>query len=400
MLPRGMAGRLTVDFLKTESSSGLAPAAAAALALILANSPLAHVYFAILAKPIPVQLGAFAQTESAAGWIKDGLMAIFFLIVGLEIKFEVLRGELSSPRRLATPILAAAGGMIAPALIYLAINQAPGGAARGWPVGTPTDIAFAIAALAVAAPRLPPSLRLFLLTLAIADDFVAVGLIGVLYTARLDWAAAAGAVAVLALLAAFSSARRGPLLLYAVGFVLVWAFCLKSGINTSVAGVACALTVPVGARRPGGESMVTLFMDALHPWVAYGVLPLFAFAAAGFSFRGLGVSDILSPVTLGVFLALLIGKPLGVFGVALLAAVLKIGRRPAGATWLELLGVAAFTGVGFTMSLYLGALAFDPSAGQTQARLGVIAGSLASIGLGWLLLALANTRRAAGGEEF
>ena len=399
MLPRGMAGRLTLDFLKTESSAGLAPVAAAAFALILANSPLAPDYFRFLAKPIPIQIGSFAQTASVASWVKDGLMASFFLIVGLEIKFEVLRGELSSFRRLATPIFAAVGGMIVPALVYLAINAGPGGAPRGWPVGTTTDIAFALAALTMAAPRLPSSLRLFLLTLAIADDFGAVALIGALYTVKVHWAAAAGAGLVLAMLASLSRVRRGPLLLYAVGFVLVWAFCLKSGINTSVAGVACALTVPVGARRPGGESMLTLFMDALHPWVAYGVLPLFAFTAAGFQFRALGAHDVLAPLTLGVALALFVGKPLGVFGVAGLATILKLGRRPAGATWLELFGVAQLTGVGFTMSLYLGALAFGDPLAQTQARLGVIAGSLASAAVGAGLLALAGARRTALREE-
>jgi len=193
--------------------------------------------------------------------------------------------------------------------------------------------------------------------------------------------------------------RRGPLLLYAVGFVLVWGFCLKSGVSTSVAGVACALTVPVGARRPGGESMLTLFMEALHPWVAYGVLPLFAFAAAGFAFKGLDAATLFSPVTLGVAFALLVGKPLGVFGVAAGAALLRLGRRPAGATWLELFGVAQLTGVGFTMSLYLAALAFETPLVETQARVGVFAGSLASIAVGAGVLAIAGRRREAAGGD-
>ena len=401
MLPRGMAGRLTLDFLKTESSSGLAPVGAAALALVLANSAAAADYFAFLATPVPIQLGDFSEVRTVAAWVKDGLMAAFFLIVGLEIKFEVLRGELSSPRRLATPILAALGGMVVPALIYLAFDLGPGGVRGGWPTPVATDIAFALAALSVAGRRLPPSLRLFLLTLAIADDFGAVVLIGALYSATLNWSAVIGAGVVLAMLGALGRARRGPLLLYAVGFVVVWGFCLKSGINTSVAGVACALTVPVGARRPGGESMLTLFMAALHPWVAYGVLPLFAFTAAGFSFGDLSARDILSPVTVGIAMALAVGKPLGVFGVAGLAAVLRIGRRPTGSTWLELLGVAALTGVGFTMSLFLGALAF--AAGgvpvQARARLGIIAGSLLSVALGWAILSVAGARRAAEGDD-
>jgi NhaA family Na+:H+ antiporter len=396
-----MAGRLTLDFLKTETSAGLAPVAAAAIALILANSPLASDYFAFLAKPVPVQFGGFAQTSSIGAWVRDGLMAAFFLIVGLEIKFEVLRGELSSFRRLATPVLAAIGGMVVPALIYLALNMGPAGSPRGWPTPTATDIAFALAALAMAAPGIPASLRLFLLTLAIADDFGAVALIGVLYTEKIRWAAVAGAAAVLALLGSLSRVRRAPLLLYAVGFILVWGFCLKSGINTSVAGVACSLTVPVGARRPGGESMLTLFMDALHPWVAYGVLPLFAFTAAGIPLGGLEARDVFSPVTMGVALALLLGKPLGVFGVTASAAMLKFGRRPAGSSWLELLGVAILTGVGFTMSLYLGGLAFGRSdiLAQTEVRLGVIAGSLASAAAGAAVLAWAGAQRSAGARS-
>ena len=192
-------------------------------------------------------------------------MTTFFLVIGLEIKFEVLSGELSSPRRLATPVLAAVGGMVVPALIYLAFNLGPGGARQGWPTPVATDVAFALAALTVVAPRMPPSLRLFLLTLAIADDMGAVALIGLLYTSQLHWAAVAGAGAVLALLALLSRFERAPLLLYAVGFAVVWGFCLKSGINTSVAGVACALTVPIGARRAGGESLLTQFMDASIP---------------------------------------------------------------------------------------------------------------------------------------
>jgi NhaA family Na+:H+ antiporter len=394
-----MAGRLTVDFLKTESAAGLAPVGAAMVALVLANSPLAPRYFAFLARPIVFQLGAFSHTASVESWVRDGLMTAFFLVIGLEIKFEVLRGELSSPRRLVTPILAAVGGMAVPALIYLACNLGPGGRPEGWPTPVATDVAFALAALTVVAPRTPPSLRLFLLTLAIADDFGAVALIGLLYTAELDWAAVAGAGAVLLGLASLSRFKRAPLLLYAVGFAVVWGFTLKSGINTSVAGVACALTVPIGARRAGGESLLTQFMAAIHPWVAYGVLPLFAFTAAGFSVAGLNTTDVLSPVTMGIVLALLIGKPLGVFGVSLLTTLVRIGRRPTGSTWLELVGVAALTGVGFTMSLFLGGLALGAGQAAVEARLGIIAGSLASAAVGAILLSRARARREAAGDD-
>ncbi len=396
-----MARRLTLDFLKTESGAGAILAAAAAAAVIVANSPWAGAYFTFIDWPIAVRIGDFAQTRSVLSWVKDGLMAIFFLVVGMEIKFEVLRGELSSPRRLALPVLAALGGMIVPALVYLSVNAGPAGAPRGWPIATATDIAFALAALAVCAPRMPSSLRVFLLTLAIADDLGAVGLIAVLFTANLHILALAGAVATLGVLAVISRWRRTPFFFYAVGFALVWAFTLQSGVNTSIAGVACAFTVPVGARRAGQESVLKYFMDSLHPYVAFAILPLFAFTAAGFRFEGLGAHDLVASVPLGIGLALLVGKTVGVFGFSVLGVAARIGRRPAGATWPEMLGVAVLCGAGFTMSLYIGALAFpdgDPLA-QARVRLGVIAGSLAAAAFGGALMAWLQRRRAARGDD-
>jgi len=401
-----MARRLTLDFLKTESGAGLLLVVAATAAVVMANSPWAHRYFAFIATPFSVRLGDFAETRSILAWVKDALMAIFFLVVGMEIKFEVLRGELSSPRRLALPVLAAAGGMIAPAAVYLALNLGAGdlniiGARQGWPIPTATDIAFALAVLAVAAPRMPGALRIFLLTLAIADDLGGVALIGLLFTSKLHIASLAGAGLTLAALALLSRWKRAPFLFYAAGFVAVWGLTLESGVNTSLAGVACALTVPIGARRAGQESVLQYFMDSLHPYVAYAILPLFAFAAAGFSLRGLHAHDILAPMPLGIALALLIGKPLGVFGFSFLAVASRIGRRPTGTTWLELLGVAMLCGVGFTMSLYIGALAFGDAGplAQTQVRLAVVAGSLASALAGAALLAWAQARRSRRGED-
>jgi NhaA family Na+:H+ antiporter len=396
-----MARRLTLDYLKTESGSGLVLAAAAVAAVIVANSPWADRYFAVIAAPFPVRLGIFAETRSVLAWIKDGLMAIFFLVVGMEIKFEVLRGELSSPRRLALPVVAALGGMIVPASLYLALNLSPGGGLRGWPIPTATDIAFALAALAVAAPRMPSALRVFLLSLAIADDLGGVALIGLLFRTALDLPSLAGAALTLAGLALLSRWKRAPFLFYAVGFVMVWGFTLESGINTSLAGVACAMTVPIGARRAGQESVLKYFMDSLHPYVAFAILPLFAFAAAGFSLRGLTWREALAPMPLGVALALLVGKPLGVFGFSVLAVITRIGRRPVGITWVELLGVAMLCGVGFTMSLYIGALAFGESGplAMTQVRMGVVTGSVASALAGGLLLAWAQTKRSERGED-
>ncbi|MGI9170077.1 MAG: Na+/H+ antiporter NhaA [Caulobacteraceae bacterium] len=396
-----MARRLTVDFLKTESGAGVVLAAAALAALVMANSPWAASYFALIDRPIALRLGDFAETRPVASWVKDGLMAVFSLVLGMEIKFEVLHGELSSPRRLALPALAALGGMIVPALIYLAVNHGAVGVPRGWPIATATDIAFALAALAIAAPRMPSSLRVFLLTLAIADDLGAVGLIAGLFTDELHAAALAGAGLALAVLAAVTRWKRTPFLFYAALFAVVWAFTLKSGVNTSIAGVACALTVPIGARRAGQESVLKYFMDSLHPYVAFAILPLFAFTAAGFSFRGLGAHDLVASVPLGIALALAVGKTVGVFGFSALGVATRIGRRPAGATWPEMLGVAVLCGAGFTMSLYIGALAFpagDPLA-QARVRLGVITGSLAASLIGGALMAWLQARRTARGEE-
>ena len=396
-----MARRPTLDFLKTESGAGAILALAALAAVVVANSPASDAYFAFVNAPFAIRLGAFAQTRSLASWVKDGLMAIFFLVVGLEIKFETLRGELANPRRLALPLLAAVGGMAVPAALYLAVNQGAGGAPRGWPIPAATDIAFALAGLAIFARQLPASLRVFLLTLAIADDLGAVGLIGLLFTRNLDGGALTGAVVALAVVMVVSRWRRAPFLFYAAGFAVIWAFTLQSGINTAVAGVACAFTVPIGARRADQESMLKSFMDALHPYVAYAILPLFAFTAAGFSAQGLRPGDIVAPMPLGIMLGLAIGKPAGVFGFSLLATALRLGRRPSGTTWLELLGVAILCGAGFTISLFIGALAFDPADAllQGQVRLAVIVGSLASVLAGGALLAWTGTRRRGREEE-
>lgn len=401
MLTEGMAKRITLDFLKTESASGLILAVAALGAIALANSPWEHVYFGFIGEPFTVQLGAFTETLSIIDWVKEGLMAVFFFVVGLEIKYEIVRGELANPRRLALPVIAALGGMIGPALIYLAINMGhppflAGAALQGWPVPVATDIAFAIAALAVAGPKLPPNLRVFLLTLAIVDDLGAVGLIGLLFTDHFRILELAGALIALTGMGLLGRWRRAPYLLYAIGFVVVWGFILKSGISTSLAGVAAAATIPLEPRKPGRPGVLEDFMEGLHPYVAFLILPLFAFCAAGFTFRGLGLSDLFGPIALGVAGGLFFGKQIGVFGATFLVIVLKLARRPTGAKWIELYGLSLLCGVGFTMSLFIGQLAFpsgDISA-QGQVRIGVVAGSLLSTLAGMAVLAWSQARRA------
>jgi NhaA family Na+:H+ antiporter len=395
-----MSSRSTLEFLKTETGSGLLLAASAFAAILWANSPWAGSYHALTHQIVPVRVGPFAEEMSLAGWVKTALMPIFFFVVGLEIKHEVLRGELSNPRRLALPILAAAGGVAVPALVYLAINGWGGGRPEGWPVPTATDIAFALAALAMAGPKLPPTLRVFLLTLAIADDIVAVVLIAALYTAELRFPMLAGAAVTTAVLAAMGRWRTAPYAFWAVGGLLLWGFMLKSGVNTSIAGIAAAFCFPLEPKRAGGQGVLAETMEALHPYVAFLILPLFAFVAAGFTL-GSETGKALGPVSLGVAAGLFFGKQIGVFGAAALAIGLKWARRPTGAKWLELYGVSALCGVGFTMSLFIGALAFpdaDP-AHQTQVRAGVIVGSLASVLLGAIVLRISAARRAAEGAS-
>jgi len=390
-----MAKRITLDFLRTESASGMILAVAALAAILLANSPWAGAYFGFIEAPFTIQIGGFVETHSILDWIKEGLMAIFFFVVGLEIKYEIVKGELANPRRLALPVLAALGGMVVPAAIFLAFNAGPGGIPQGWPTPVATDIAFALAALAIAGPKLSPTLRIFLLTLAIVDDLGAVVLIGALFTDQVHLPALGGALATLALMGLLGRWRKAPYLLYALGFLVLWAFTLKSGVSTSVAGVAAAATIPLGARKTGRPGVLEDFMESLHPYVAFLILPLFAFAAAGFSIQGLGLRDLFGPVALGVALGLFLGKQIGVFGGAALVIGLKLARRPTGAKWIELYGVSLLTGIGFTMSLFIGQLAFPigDASDQAQVRIGVVAGSILSTMAGMAVLAWAQSRR-------
>jgi NhaA family Na+:H+ antiporter len=391
-----LSRRPTLEFLRTEAASGLILAAAALAALILANSPWASDYFRLIHYPFSVRIGPFEQTADLLDWVKQGLMAVFFFVVGMEIKYEVLKGELANPRRLAMPLLAAVGGMALPAVIYLTLNGWRMDGHGGWAVPTATDIAFALAALSMVSKRLPVSLRVFLLTLAIADDLGAVGLIGILFSQDLHLRPLLGAAGALLFMIALGRWRAAPFLFYAVGFALAWAFTLKSGVSTSVAGVLAAFTVPVGPRRRGQESVLHFFMDSLHPYVAYGILPLFAFVAAGFSFSGITGAHFTSPLTLGIVLGLFLGKQLGVFGAVFLAVTLGFGRKPTGATWLEVWGLSLLCGVGFTMSLFIAALAFPEAdlQAQNQARLGVLLASLLSAAAGMAVLSSAAVARA------
>ena len=391
-----MARKITLDFLKTEAASGAALGLAALAALIVANSPWAADYFGWLKSLHVLQIGPIRLEESISDWIKEGLMAVFFLVVGLEIKYEILKGELSDPKKLATPVLAALGGMVAPALVYLAVSGASGGPQGGWPIPLATDIAFALAVFAVVARRLPSSLRIFLLTLAIVDDLGAIALIAVLFSSGVSWAPVLWIAGLLLVSGVLGRLGKIPAPFWVLGFGLVWYLTVLSGLSTSLTAVAFAAIVPVDRRRSDGQSPLREAMHDLHPYVAFLVLPLFAFAKAGVSFGGLSLEQAFAPLVLGIALGLFIGKQIGVFGAAWLASALKIGRRPGGSTWFELYGVSLLCGVGFTMSLFIGVLAFPgavDSPQQVEVKLGVLGGSLLSALVGSAVLAIAGRRR-------
>ncbi len=391
-----MARKITLDFLKTEAASGVVLGLAALLALIVANSPLSSAYYGWLKSEHLLQVGPLMLQLSISDWIKEGLMAIFFLVVGLEIKYEILKGELSDPRKLATPVLAAVGGMVAPALVYLAVSGAAGGPHGGWPIPLATDIAFALAVFAVAARGLPSSLRVFLLTLAIVDDLGAIALIAALFSSGVEWLPLLWVAGLLLVGGVTSRFGKIPAPFWVLGFALVWYLTVLSGLSTSLTAVAFAAIVPVDRRRSDGQSPLKEAMHDLHPYVAYLVLPLFAFAKAGVSFGGLSLEQAFAPLVVGIALGLFLGKQIGVFGAAWLASALKIGRRPGGSTWLELYGVSLLCGVGFTMSLFIGVLAFPgavDSPQQIEVKLGVLGGSLLSAVAGAAVLAIAGRRR-------
>lgn len=391
-----MAKKLTLAFLKTEAGSGAVLGLAALAALIVANSPLSADYFAWLKSVHVLQLGPLRLEETISDWIKEGLMAVFFLVVGLEIKYEILKGELSDPKKLATPILAAVGGMVAPGLVYLAVAGALGGPHEGWPVPLATDIAFALAVFAAVGRGLPTSLRVFLLTLAIVDDLGAIALIAVLFSQGVAWLPLLWAAGVLVLMAVVGR-RRLAAPFWVLGFGAVWWLTIQSGLSTSLTAVAFAMVVPVNPRRETGQSPLRDAMHDLHPYVAFLVLPLFAFAKAGVSFAGLSLEQALAPLVIGVALGLFVGKQIGVFGVAWLAARMRIGAKPTGANWMQVYGVSLLCGVGFTMSLFIGALAFPGAADspqQIEVKLGVIGGSLLSALAAAVILKLAGRRAA------
>lgn len=375
------------DFTKLESSGGIVLVIAAILALIFANTQLDGAYQAFLNTPFEIKFGAFEIAKPLLLWINDGLMAIFFFLVGLEIKREFLEGELSSPSKIALPGIAAIGGMAAPALIYVTLNWDNPQNLNGWAIPAATDIAFALAVLSLVGNKVPASVKVLLLAIAIFDDLGAIIIIALFYTSQLSVEALAGAGVALVGLIILNRLNITRLIPYLLVGLVLWVFVLKSGVHATLAGVLVALFIPLGSKTDA-NCLLKDTEHSLHPWVAFGVLPIFAFANAGVSFVGFGIESLTEPVKLGISMGLFVGKQVGVFGLLFLCIALRLLPMPTGANWGMLYGVSLLTGIGFTMSLFIGSLAFEHSDFDAPIRLGVFAGSLCCALLGYIVLKL------------
>ncbi|MHC8945524.1 Na+/H+ antiporter NhaA [Advenella incenata] len=368
-----------VHFFNSEPASGIILMVTAVLGIWLANSAMADGYFSTLS--------SYVAGLSVLHWINDGLMAVFFLYVGLEVKRELLTGELSTNQKRLLPCMAAIAGVVAPALIYLAFNYDDPQQIRGWAVPAATDIAFALGVLALLGSRVPTSLKVFLTALAIIDDLIAIVVIALFYTAEIQsmyLALAAGTLIALVLLNRSNVVRTLP---YAILGVFMWWFVLKSGIHATLAGVALALTLPMsGKNQDTNASPLLKWEHGLSPWVAFLIVPIFGFANAGVSFAGLSWSQLGHPVVLGIAAGLFLGKQLGIFGLVWLTVKFGLVKKPERASWPQIYGVAMLCGIGFTMSLFIGALAFTDPAVQDLAKIGVFAGSVLAAVLGYFIL--------------
>jgi NhaA family Na+:H+ antiporter len=381
------------DFLKSESAGGILLIFSAIMALIVANSPFGEAYSHLIHAETGPVLSDKLGPMTVHLWINDGLMAIFFLLVGLEIKREFVDGRLASWDRRRLPFIAAAAGMAAPAIIYMAFAGGAEGLAQGWAIPAATDIAFAMGVLALLGKRAPTSLKLFLVTVAIVDDMGAVAIIALFYTAKINLLALGAAAALLGVMFACNRAGVRNLALYMLIFALLWYAMLLSGVHATIAGVLAATAIPL-ERTPGAPdstaSPLHRLEHALHPWVAFAIVPIFGFANAGVDLRGLGIDQIFAPLPIGIAAGLFFGKQIGIFGSVWLSVKLGIAGKLRGATWLQIYAVAMLCGIGFTMSLFIGGLAFpDTPALIDEAKIGVLMGSLAAALSGYAVLRLA-----------
>ncbi|MDV7340497.1 Na+/H+ antiporter NhaA [Terasakiella sp. A23] len=381
-------------FINKETAGGLLLIGAAFLALIVNNSALSSWYMALLNAPVIVQAGPLEINKPLLLWVNDGLMAIFFFLVGLEIKREVMEGELSTFDRAALPLIAAVGGMLIPALVYLGVNLSTPENFSGWAIPAATDIAFALGILALLGPRVPVALKVFLLGIAIIDDLGAIIAIALFYTDNLSTTSLMFGLGGFGLLVALNRMGVRALAPYVLIGLVVWVGVLKSGVHATLAGVMIALTVPLAEK--GGHSPLKHVEHGLHPWVAFMIIPIFAFFNSGVSFAGMSFASLLQPLPLGIALGLFVGKQIGVFSFSWIAVKIGICRLPRGVNWMQVYGVACLTGIGFTMSLFIGTLAFETSEQLNAVRLGVIMGSILSTFVGVIVLkrSLADKKQA------
>jgi NhaA family Na+:H+ antiporter len=391
MAPRppllSVAARPFRALFDSDAFAGVLLIAVAVLAVAAANSPLAGAYHYLFHG----ELGwtPIAKLDTLHLWINDALMAVFFFVVGLEVKRELIAGNLADARTRRLPVLAAAAGMAAPAAVYLAIAGADAELARGWAIPAATDIAFAMGVIGLLAKRVPAALRLFLLTVAIVDDIGAVLVIALFYTSEIDPAWTLGAMLVVAAMIAVNKLRVESIWPFVLGAAVLWFCVLNSGIHATIAGVVAALTVPM--RQRDGHSLLETMEHALVGWNAHLIVPLFGFANAGVGLTGLGLAALLDPLPLAIGAGLVIGKQAGIFGSIVIADKLGFAPRPEGASWLQIWGTALLCGIGFTMSLFIGALAFPRHPELVEeAKLGVLAGSLVAAVLGYLVLRFAR----------
>lgn len=378
------------NFFRMEASGGIVLMFTALAAMIVANSAWSGHYDALLDLTFAVTLGGVGLEKPLVLWINDGLMAIFFLLVGMELKREILEGHLSTLRQATLPAFAAVGGMLAPALCYAALNLGDPAAMKGWAIPTATDIAFALGILALLGPRVPAALKAFLLSIAIFDDLGAILVIALFYTADLSlFSLVFAALAIAGLAVLNRSGVTRPAAYFLLGIPL-WVALLKSGVHATLAGVVLAMFIPL--RQPEGQSghgLLYHLEHALHPWVAFLVLPVFAFANAGVTLANVQVADMLHSVPVGIIIGLFVGKQIGILGMSWLAVRLGMAERPVGVSWLQIYGVSMICGVGFTMSLFIASLAFEQGGGAVYLgleRLGILVGSLISGAAGYLVL--------------
>ena len=378
------------NFLQMESAAGIVLMFAAALALIAANSPLSAYYDLFIDTPVEVRIGGFEIAKPLLLWVNDGLMAVFFFLVGLEVKREILEGELSRPSNVMLPAIGAVGGILAPVGVYIFFNYGDAIAMRGWAIPAATDIAFALGILMMLGSRVPVALKVFLVSLAIFDDLGAIVIIAIFYSTNLSMFALTIASTCLLLLGYMNWRHVSSVAAYVLIGVVMWAAVLKSGVHATLAGVALAMFIPMRAKEEPDRSPLRELEHDLHTVVAFGVLPLFAFVNAGISFAGINLADLMHPIAFGIAAGLFLGKQVGVFLLCYLAIKLGMAKLPQGTNWGALYGVAILSGVGFTMSLFIDGLAFEnmpPDAVfDFDERLGILVGSLASGIVGYIVL--------------